>query len=196
MNRKLEDYIYHKNDFLSKSYCDDLVHELNVAKWKYHEWYNVNTGDFFSVKHSPMTLKDSHGYTDITKKIDEAVNSITDRMRPVVIEYINHLNFEWFTGWDGYTSIKLFQYSPEQEMDSHWDNIRDIFDGERKGVPIFSIVGALNNDYSGGEFIMFDDYKIEIKQGDVILFPSTFLYPHKVSPVTEGIRYSYVSWGW
>ena len=81
-------------------------------------------------------------------------------------------------------------------MDSHWDNIRDIFDGERKGVPIFTVAGVLNDDYSGGEFIMFDDYKIEIKQGDVIIFPSTFLYPHRVSPVIEGIRYSYVSWGW
>lgn len=196
MKRKLEDYIYHKKNFLNKTYCEDVVQELNIAKWKYHEWYNVTTGDFYSIKNNPMTLKDSYGYTDITKKIDDVVNSITDKMHPIILDYINYLNFKWFNNWQGYTSIKLFQYSPEQEMNSHWDNVRDIFDGERKGVPIFSIVGALNNDYSGGEFIMFDDYKIEIKQGDVILFPSTFLYPHKVSPVTEGIRYSYVSWGW
>ena len=81
-------------------------------------------------------------------------------------------------------------------MQLHCDHVRDIFDGERKGVTIFSVVGALNDDYSGGELIMFDDYKIEINQGDVILFPSNFLYPHRVFPVTEGIRYSYVSWGW
>jgi len=196
MKRKLEDYIYHKKNFLNKTYCEDVVQELNVAKWKYHEWYNVNTGDFYSIKNNPMTLKDSYGYTDITKKIDDVVNSITDKMHPIILDYINYLNFEWFNNWQGYTSIKLFQYSPEQEMNSHWDNVRDIFDGERKGIPIFSIVGAFNDDYSGGEFIMFDDYKIEIKQGDVILFPSTFLYPHRVASVTEGIRYSYVSWGW
>mgnify|MGYP003324890271 FL=1 len=46
-------------------------------------------------------------------------------------------------------------------MQLHCDHVRDIFDGERKGVPIFSVVGALNDDYSGGELIMFDDYKIE-----------------------------------
>jgi hypothetical protein len=32
--------------------------------------------------------------------------------------------------------------------------------------------------------------------GDVIIFPSTFLYPHKVNEVKKGIRYSFVSWAW
>ena len=43
---------------------------------------------------------------------------------------------------------------------------------------------------------MFDDYEIEFKQGDVVIFPSLFLYPHKVEPVTKGTRYSYISWVW
>jgi predicted 2-oxoglutarate/Fe(II)-dependent dioxygenase YbiX len=43
---------------------------------------------------------------------------------------------------------------------------------------------------------MFDDYEIKFKQGDVIIFPSLFLYPHKVEPVKKGTRYSYISWVW
>tara|TARA_R110002094_G_C4832487_1_gene205553 strand:- start:489 stop:620 length:132 start_codon:yes stop_codon:yes gene_type:complete len=43
---------------------------------------------------------------------------------------------------------------------------------------------------------MFDDYEIKIEAGDLLLFPSVFLYPHKVEPVTKGERYSFVSWAW
>ena len=43
---------------------------------------------------------------------------------------------------------------------------------------------------------MFDDYVIELKQGDVLMFPSVFLYPHRVNPVTKGVRDTFVSWVW
>jgi predicted 2-oxoglutarate/Fe(II)-dependent dioxygenase YbiX len=81
-------------------------------------------------------------------------------------------------------------------MAKHCDHIHDMFDGKMKGIPTLSIVGFLNDDYEGGEFIMFDDMEIKLKQGDVLIFPSNFLYPHKVNPVTKGIRDSFVSWVW
>jgi len=81
-------------------------------------------------------------------------------------------------------------------MAEHCDHIQDMFDGERKGVPVLSIVGTLNDNYKGGEFIMFQDKKINLEKGDLLIFPSNFLYPHKVNEITKGIRYSYVSWTW
>ena len=78
----------------------------------------------------------------------------------------------------------------------HCDHIHSLFDGERKGVPILSIVGALNNDYTGGEFIMWNEEKIELPAGSVMIFPSSFLYPHEVRPVITGTRYSFVQWVW
>ena len=38
--------------------------------------------------------------------------------------------------------------------------------------------------------------KIELKKGDLLIFPSNFMYPHRVEPVLSGIRYSYISWVW
>ena len=35
---------------------------------------------------------------------------------------------------------------------------------------------------------------VEKKANRMIIWPSNFLYPHSVKPVTEGIRYSVVSW--
>ena len=92
--------------------------------------------------------------------------------------------------------MKFIRYFPGQTMQNHCDHIHDIFDGERKGIPTLSIIGILNDDYEGGELIMFEDKKIDTKKGDLLIFPSNFLYPHKVTPVTKGVRYSYVSWVW
>ena len=55
----------------------------------------------------------------------------------------------------------------------------------------------LNNDYEGGDLIFNldnKDYKIEKKPNRFIVWPSNFLYPHRVTPVTKGVRYSVVTW--
>ena len=75
-------------------------------------------------------------------------------------------------------------------------SLNGLVDGEKKGIPVLSIIGILNDDYEGGELIMFEDEKIDTKKGDLLIFPSNFLYPHEIAPVTEGVRYSYVSWVW
>ena len=80
-------------------------------------------------------------------------------------------------------------------MALHADHIHSMFDGERKGIPILSVLGVLNDDYEGDEFVLIDE-KIDLSKGDIIIFPSNFMYPHKVEPVTKGIRYSYISWIW
>ena len=81
-------------------------------------------------------------------------------------------------------------------MAFHSDHIHSLFDGIRKGIPILSMLGVLNDDFEGGEFILFDNYKVDFKKGDLLIFPSIFLFPHRVEPVTKGTRYSYISWLW
>ena len=79
-------------------------------------------------------------------------------------------------------------------MKEHCDHITDLFEGEKRGIPTLSIIGGLNDNYSGGEFVMFKDKEYKFKKGDIIIFPSNFLYPHEVKLVTKGTRYTYVSW--
>ena len=35
---------------------------------------------------------------------------------------------------------------------------------------------------------------IKLKKGDAIMFPSNFMYPHEIMPVTQGTRYSIITW--
>ena len=53
----------------------------------------------------------------------------------------------------------------------------------------------LNDDFEGGEFAFFDrELKYKLEKGDALMFPSNFMYPHEVMPVTQGTRYSIVTW--
>jgi len=58
-----------------------------------------------------------------------------------------------------------------------------------------SCIIALNDDYNGGEIAFFYRKKIiKLKRGSVLIFPSNFIYPHEVLPITSGERYSIVTW--
>ena len=41
---------------------------------------------------------------------------------------------------------------------------------------------------------MIRDKEIKLTRGDILIFPSNFMYPHKVKDITEGERHSFVSW--
>jgi hypothetical protein len=58
-----------------------------------------------------------------------------------------------------------------------------------------STVYYLNENYTGGE-INFPRFGITLKPkaNQMIVFPSTYVYNHSVSPVIEGERYAVVSW--
>ena len=63
---------------------------------------------------------------------------------------------------------------------------------------IVSISICLNNDFKGGEF-MFDlpegEKQYPQNVGDLIMFPSNFMFPHQVNKVKEGTRYAIIAWG-
>ena len=42
---------------------------------------------------------------------------------------------------------------------------------------------------------MFDNLHINLNAGDIMVFPSAFMYTHEVKPITSGERWSFVSWG-
>ena len=194
MNKNIEHYLFHKENFLDEKYCDNSINELNKCTWQKHEWYTYHTDSSDSPQgdNEPDVLFPN----SFTINIEEINTFIIQELRSTMIEYIESLKFNWFDGWEGYSEIRFNRYFPGQQMKNHCDHIHGLFDGERRGIPTLSIIGVLNDDYEGGELIMFEDEKIDTKKGDLLLFPSNFMYPHEIMPVTKGVRYSYVSWVW
>lgn len=60
-------------------------------------------------------------------------------------------------------------------------------------VTTVSAVGYLNDNYGGGELI-FPRFGLKIKPepGDLVVFPSTFIYEHSSEPIVDGNKYSIV----
>jgi predicted 2-oxoglutarate/Fe(II)-dependent dioxygenase YbiX len=62
-----------------------------------------------------------------------------------------------------------------------------------------SVIMNLNDTYEGGDLIFTDQKEKEIKRlklgkGSIVFFPSNFMYPHMIEPITKGTRYSIVAW--
>ena len=62
-----------------------------------------------------------------------------------------------------------------------------------------SCILLLNNDYEGGNLCFrnpdgSNEWEVEVRPNRMIIWPSNFLYPHTVKPVTKGKRYSVVAW--
>ena len=60
-----------------------------------------------------------------------------------------------------------------------------------------SLFLCLNNNFSGGEFLFNlpnDQLQVQQNVGDLIIFPSSFMFPHQVNKVTSGTRYALIGW--
>ena len=88
--------------------------------------------------------------------------------------------------------IDLLKYTPGGKYEIHTDH----FSNTNRHL---SIIINLNDEYEGGDLIFTDQKNIEIKRlkldkGSIVFFPSNFMYPHSIEPITKGIRYSIVAW--
>lgn len=184
---KVVDYIYKKN-ILPKEFCKEVLKEIKNKNWTKHQWYDPNTGSMQSEQ---------------TKELD--VLSITQELQQKFIPFMFQITKEYndkFAITDNkktaqlvhkFTPIRFNKYSKGTIMREHYDHIHSIFDGQNKGIPVLSYVGNLNEDYTGGDLIICGK-SMNLKTGDICIFPSCFLYPHEVTEVKKGTRYSFVSW--
>jgi len=185
----LKKYIKCYKNFLSKDLCKQTISKLNKQEnkntYQKHSFYNVYKNTSISFKNE---LKVS--WVEIPEK-----QIIQNKLWFAIEQYIlKDFKCDWFCNWQGYEQLRFNKYDVNTNMKKHCDHIHSMFSGEKKGVPILSIVGVLNDNYEGGDFIMFEDTKIELPTGSILIFPSNFMYPHKVTSIAKGVRHSFVSW--
>jgi predicted 2-oxoglutarate/Fe(II)-dependent dioxygenase YbiX len=189
MSTNLKDYLKVYDNFIELELCENVVKSLNEAKWQLHSYYNVTTNTSESYENHELSVSNEN----IPEKsiLDKVIWNALHRY---IYDFPNM--HRWFCAWSGYSLVRFNRYDPSTQMRLHCDHIHSLFDGTRKGIPMLTVLGGLNDDYTGGELVMWDSEVIKLPAGAVAVFPSNFLYPHEVLPVKEGIRYSYVSWAW
>jgi len=103
---------------------------------------------------------------------------------PIEKDYMSEYGIK--TNW--HDQYGILKYGKDQFFTNHIDDHPDF---HRR----ISTIYYLNDNYSGGE-INFPRFGITFKPkaNQMILFPSTYVYNHSVSPVIDGERYAVVSW--
>ena len=88
--------------------------------------------------------------------------------------------------------IDLLKYYPGGKYEIHTDH-------STTANRALSVIINLNDGYEGGDLVFTDQKEKEIKRlklgkGSIVFFPSNFMYPHGIQPITKGTRYSIVAW--
>lgn len=186
MDRNLESYLQIYDNWIPDNICDEIIESLVESKWKEHTYFNPDTLKYVNVSGSAEF--------DVSYDVNKFTPYVNSKLEQAFQKYVYDLQFPWFGSFNGFSSIRYNRYSENDLMNEHCDHIKSLFPNGNCGIPILSCLFVLNDNYKGGEFIMWKDTTIELRKGDAVLFPSNFLYPHKVLPVTEGTRYTCVSW--
>ena len=184
-NLQLKNFIHIERGLIPKDTCSLVIDSIKNESWRSHLWSTDGTDRF---KHP-------------TKELDvlEATPSLEDILNPLIslsVKYYNDfIGSEKVSQVTCFSPVRFNRYQKGQTMRIHCDHIKTLFEGEVKGIPVLSIIINFNHDYKGGDLIFWDDYKVDLGEGDVVVFPSLFLFPHRIEEVTENIRYSGVAWG-
>lgn len=189
MPTNLFDYVQVYDKILSPELCKEVENHLEQVEWDRHE--------YFSHKQDKSVSFEDDLY--VTYKANGMENKLTALMwsciYKYVVEFLTPFTNDWFNGWKSYALVRFNKYPQGSRMKVHCDHIHSLFEGHHRGIPILTILGAINDNYEGGELIICGE-KVPLMAGSVVIFPSNFLYPHEVKPVTSGTRYSYVTWAW
>jgi predicted 2-oxoglutarate/Fe(II)-dependent dioxygenase YbiX len=182
--KDIRDYIVVVKEALPFELCDATLNEYANT----NEWLDTHTkGGVLKDIRSAMTILMS---TDQVIAINEQVRRDLDSK---LFQYANisirkyNERFE-FAHIEQDSGYELLRYEQGQFYTEHVDSFKDM-------PRAVSCSFALNDDYGGGEFAFFGgQIKIKLPKGAALLFPSNFMYPHQILPVTNGTRYSIITW--
>ena len=187
--RNIEQYVKVYQNILDNDFCKETIQQLSNIQWQQHRFYRSRSSSYVSFV---KELSVSFDRTSNASKIEL-------KLRELIADYVS-IDFadfrDWYSMYNAFANIRWNRYDIGTKMKLHCDHIHTLFQGPNRGVPVLSIVGALNEDYEGGEFMMWQDTEITLPQGSVLIFPSNFMYPHEVKEVASGTRYTYVTWAW
>jgi predicted 2-oxoglutarate/Fe(II)-dependent dioxygenase YbiX len=183
--KNIEDYIIVFEDIIPNDLCDRILNEFcNSNEWS--PTYigngvvdaNVRNTNTIGLSLQSMIQRNP----EIRKKIDDELFQHAGTAIKKYNELFPMAMIEQDSGYE------LLRYKEEQFYIQHTDSFM-------KQPRAVSCSFALNDDYEGGEFAFWDrEKKVTLKKGSAILFPSNFMYPHEIMPVTKGTRYSIVTW--
>jgi predicted 2-oxoglutarate/Fe(II)-dependent dioxygenase YbiX len=185
----LKDYILVKQTY-SKDFCTALINHSEKNTWQKHRW---------TTRENDSHLKESivydHKELEVQDLEDPFKKDFFNQSVKTLQYYIDNIVPNKNNIIYKLSKPRVNKYKTGSFMREHIDHISYIFNGTERGIPAVSLIALLNNDFEGGD-VFINNFKYTLNMGDLLIFPSNFLYPHTVSEITKGTRYSVVSWGY
>jgi Rps23 Pro-64 3,4-dihydroxylase Tpa1-like proline 4-hydroxylase len=183
--KNVNDYIVVLENAMTHALCDAVLEEFSAEE----EWgkTSVGAGVINDNIRSAETVVISYPHVieknpKVRQKLDKYVFSSAGAVIKRYNEMFPLCRIEEDSGYE------LLRYKEGQFYIQHTDS----FKARPRAV---SCSFALNDDYEGGEWGFFNREKIiKAPKGSAVLFPSNFMYPHEIMPVTKGTRYSIITW--
>lgn len=181
-------------------YHDVLPRTMNIAerleevlddKTNYYNYMEAMVGygtkmpeyrDCWDFKYKKTDIM--HDPSPASKKLQELWQDVYDREIGPVKDYSRRFNVGELRYWEAMNFVK---YGPGQHFQEHSDH------GYSYNC-VVSLVGYPNDDYTGGELeFRLQGLKVKPRAGDLFIFPSNFMYPHRSLPVESGTKHSIVT---
>lgn len=179
----ITDYIKVFDNVLSDSLCEKIIGEFGESEWTKAVVRGGIATDYRNVSTIGISFDDVVGLNRETREIiDKEVFIGAGNAMSAYLSLYPDADVSMDTGYE------LLRYKEGQYYKQHTDSFKE-------SPRAVSCSFALNNDYEGGEFAFFDrSLTVRVPKGSAILFPSNFMYPHEILPVTKGTRYSIITW--
>jgi Rps23 Pro-64 3,4-dihydroxylase Tpa1-like proline 4-hydroxylase len=183
--KNINDYIVVFEDVVTTALCDAILEEFKDEE----EWQKtvIGNGEVNDNIRTAETVVISYPHViEKNPKVRQKLDKYIFASAGLAIETYNNkfplCRIEEDSGYE------LLRYKEGQFYTQHTDS----FKGRPRSV---SCSFALNDNYEGGEWAFFDrELIIKAHKGSAVLFPSNFMYPHEIMPVTKGTRYSVITW--
>jgi Rps23 Pro-64 3,4-dihydroxylase Tpa1-like proline 4-hydroxylase len=125
-----------------------------------------------------------HDPSEASKSLQALWQDLYDRKVVAVKDYAKRFNIGELRYWEAMNFVK---YGPGQHFQEHSDH------GYSYNC-VVSLVAYPTDSYLGGELeFRLQKLKIKPRAGDLFIFPSNYMYPHKSLPVESGIKHSIVT---
>lgn len=184
MSFDLRDYIMVFENIVPDELCDEILDEYNNDK----NWVNTSTSG--GLKRDTRRC-DAINMSDafIIEQNQDKRKNIDDKLfvcaGNAIKKYNDKFKYARIQGDSGYT---LLRYQEGEFYTEHTDHFL-------QNPRIVSCSFTLNDNFEGGEFGFFNrELVYKPPKGSALMFPSNFLYPHEVMPVTRRVRYSIITW--
>jgi hypothetical protein len=138
--------------------------------------------DCFDFKYKKTDIQ--YDKSEAALKLSSLWDDTHYRQLQAVRHYTKMYNIGELRYWEATNFIK---YGPGQHFQEHHDH------GFSYNC-VTSLVAFPNDDYEGGElYFRLQDATIKPRAGDLYVFPSNYMYPHRAMPVKSGTKYSMVT---